>query len=117
MAVRIEADTQKYLPFDTGTTQNTTEVIGNLIVYPAPHSRYLYYGKVMVDAATGKGPMRIVDEIGNEYIRFHKGAKLIPTSRNLEYDTTKHPKAGAFWYERSKADNLDTWIREMRDDL
>lgn len=114
VALQIEQDTQQYVPMVTGSLINRTRVLGNSIIYPPPYSRYLYYGKVMVNAATGKGPMRIVDELGNEYVRFPKGAKLVPTSRPLQYTKDFHPKAGPFWFERSKADNLDRWIEVAR---
>lgn len=58
-----------------------------------PYAKYQYYGKVMVDSVTGKGPFYIED-VG---FRFRKGATLKVTGRNLEYTTTFNPKAGPFW--------------------
>ena len=113
LAVEVEADTRKYLPLVSGTLANTTKVVGNTIIYPPPYSRYLYYGKYMVDAATGKGPMKYEDDIGNIYIRYRKGAKLIPTSRPLKYNKNGNSRAGPFWFERSKADNKTKWIKDM----
>lgn len=117
VAEQIRADTAKYVPFKNGILEKRTKVVGNTIIYPAPYSRYLYYGKVMVERGTGRGAMRIVDELGNVYIRFHKGAKLMPTDRPLQYTKDPHPLAGAYWFERSKADNLDKWIEVARDAL
>lgn len=108
---QIKKDTEQYVPMLTGSLNQRTRVIGNTIVYPGPYARYLYYGKVMVDVATGKGPMRFTDELGNEFIRWRKGAVLRPTERPLQYTTDFHPKAGAQWFERSKADNLPKWLR------
>ena len=123
VAIKVKADTERYVPFLTGSQANRTLVTiphdhlsdrayteGNTIVYPGPYARYLYYGKVMVEAGTGRGPMRIVDKLGNEYIRFHNGAKLVPTARPLNYSTDAHPEAGPRWFERSKSQNLQTWL-------
>ena len=109
LAIQVEKDTRDFVPMLTGSLNARTRVVGNSIIYPGPYARYLYYGKVMVDAATGKGPMRIVDDLGNEYIRFHKGAKLKPTQRDLTYTTDFHKNAGPRWFERSKEQNLEKW--------
>lgn len=111
LAQQVKKDTEQYVPMLTGSLNIRTRVTGNTIIYPGPYARYLYYGNVMVDAATGKGPIRIVDKLGNEYIRFRNGAVLKPTSRPLQYTTDFHPKAGKKWFERSKAENLEKWIR------
>lgn len=65
----------------------------------APYARYQYYGKVMVDSKTGKGPMNIPG-VG---LRFHKNAILKATDRDLQYDKTKNPRAGPFWDRRMMA--------------
>lgn len=104
-------DTSPYVPALTGSLDMRTRVIDNMIVYPGPYARYLYYGKVMVDASTGKGPMRITAKDGTEVIRFRKGATLKPTSRPLKYSKKMHSKAQSHWFEASKAANLEKWIR------
>lgn len=109
LAEQVAADTEKFVPFVTGTLANATKVIGNQIVYPGPYARYLYFGKVMVNAATGKGPRVFVDSAGNEVIRFPKGAKLKATDRNLVFTRDHHPDAQAQWFEASKAVNLEKW--------
>lgn len=109
VALQVAKDTSPYVPMKTGVLDNTTRVDGNKVIYSTPYARYLYEGKVMVDAKTGKGPMRIVDENGNEYIRFRKGATLKPTSRDLDISTAVHPKATSHWLEASKAQNLEKW--------
>lgn len=111
LAQQVKSDTEKYVPMLTGSLVNRTRVEGNTIIYPGPYARYLYHGKVMVEAGTGRGPMRIVDKLGNEYIRFRKGAKLTPTSRPLQYTTDFHKEAGPNWFGRSKAKNLPKWLR------
>lgn len=111
LANEVEKDTRQFVPMLTGSLNTRTRVVGNTIIYPGPYARYLYNGKVMVDASTGKGPMRIVDKLGNEYIRFRKGAVLKPTDRPLQYTKDFHKDAGPRWFERSKAQNLKKWLR------
>ena len=111
VAVQAAKDTEDFVPMLTGSLKNRTQVADNLIIYPGPYARYLYYGKVMVDAATGKGPMRFTDKKGNDVIRFRKGATLRPTERNLDIKTTYHKNAQAFWFEASKRMNLGKWKR------
>ena len=108
---QVMKDTSQYVPFLTGSLNARTHVVGNTIIYPGPYARYLYYGKVMVDSATGKGPMKI-PEVG---YRFHKGATLMPTSRNLTYTKDFHRKATARWFEVSKARNLKKWERILKE--
>lgn len=111
VAIQVEKDTQQYVPMLTGSLNTRTRITKNTIIYPGPYARYLYYGKVMVDAATGKGPMHFTDKLGNEYIRFRKGAKLRPTNKDLKYTKDFHKDAGPRWLERSKAQNLKKWER------
>lgn len=111
VAVQIAKDTEDYVPMRTGSLKNRTLVQGGTVIYPGPYARYLYYGKVMVDSASGKGPMHYTDKKGNEVIRFRKGAKLRPTDRDLDIKRAYHKHAQAFWFEASKAQNLDKWKR------
>ena len=111
LAVEIQKDTEPFVPALTKSLVNRTQVKGNMIVYPGPYARYLYYGKVMVDSATGKGPMRIVGDDGSEVIRFRKGATLTPTDRPLNIRQDVHPQAQSHWLEGSKAQNLSKWLR------
>lgn len=107
VAVQAAKDTEPYVPARTLSLANRTRVKDNLIIYPGPYARYLYYGKVMVNAATGKGPAFIPD-VG---YRYPKGARLKPTDRNLDIKTTVHKNAQSHWFEASKAENLDKWKR------
>lgn len=111
LATQMMADTTPFVPALTTSLSNRTQVINNMIVYPGPYARYLYYGKYMVNAATGKGPMHYVDKNNNEVIRYPKGSKLMATNRDLVFTTSVHPQAQAHWFEASKAQNLDKWKR------
>ena len=59
MAKQIMTDTEPYVPALTGVFSNRTRTDGNEIVYTADQVWYLWYGKVMVNRDTGKGPMNI----------------------------------------------------------
>lgn len=110
LAVQVEKDTVPFVPALTGSLTERTRVVGDTIIYPGPYARYLYYGKVMVDE-NGNGPMHFVDKHGNEQIKFPKGSKLHATDRNLVFTKTVHPQAQSHWFEASKAQNLDKWLR------
>lgn len=111
VAVQAAKDTSPYVPMLTGSLNLRTQVVGGTIIYPGPYARYLYYGKVMVDSVTGKGPMHFIDKMGNEQIKFRKGATLKPTDRDLKYTKSEHQQAQDHWFEASKAQNLDKWLR------
>lgn len=110
IAVQAARDTEQYVPARTLSMTNRTRVIKNTIVYQGPYARPLWYGKKMVDAETGKGPMHYVDKKGNEVIRYRKGAKLKPTNIPLKISTAVHKFAQAFWFNASKAANIQKWL-------
>lgn len=115
LAEQIVKDTEPYVPMLSGKLTEGTTIEDGTIVYPGPYARYLYYGKVMVDSETGKGPYHWYDKAGNEYFRFRKGAKLVPTSRDLTINRTFHTKAQAYWFEASKAQNMEKWRKAAAD--
>ena len=98
LAVQVEKDTQPFVPALTGSLSTRTRVVGNEVIYPGPYARFLYYGKVMVYPNTGStwAP---------------KGGTKVVTDRNLVFTKTMHPQAQAFWFEASKAQNIDKWVR------
>ena len=98
LAVQVMKDTDKFLPALTGNTSQRTHIEESTIVYPGPHSRFLYYGKVMIYEPTGStfAPR-------NE----HK----VVTNRDLVMNKSMHPQATSHWFEVSKALNLDKWIK------
>lgn len=98
VAVQVKKDTEPFVPALTGSLTQRTRVIGNEVVYPGPYARFLYYGKVMVDPATG-----------STYAP--KGGTKMVTDRNLVFSKAMHPQAQSHWFEASKAQNLDKWVR------
>lgn len=85
----------RYMPFRTGALATKLKYVASPteIVVLAPYAKYQYYGKVMVNAKTGRGPMNIPG-VG---LRYKKGTVLKPTSRPLNYDRSKNPLAGPYW--------------------
>lgn len=70
-----------------------------VIIYPGPYSRYLYYGKLMVDPETGSAWAK-------------KGVKKVKASpdKDLVISQATNPQAQSHWFEASKAQNLDKWL-------
>lgn len=97
LAQQVKKDTEPYVPMRSGSLRNRTRVVGNKIIYPGPYARYLYYGKLYVDPVTGSPFAR-------------KGVTKVPAvpDTNLEYH---HPGTRAHWFEASKAQNKEKWLR------
>lgn len=104
----------KYMPYRTGATIKLTQlqspISGDAINTFVPYGRYLHEGKVMVNAATGKGPAYIK----NVGYRFPKGSKLVATDRPLNYTTTKNPLAGPHWGRRLMAEEGDAMLHDLK---
>lgn len=98
VALQVKKDTEPYVPMLTGSLKNRARVDGNTVIYPGPYARFLYYGKVMVDPNTGStwAPL---------------GGTKVVTDRDLVFTTDFHPQAQSHWFEASKAQNLDKWLR------
>ena len=98
VAIQAQKDTSPYVPALTGSLDQRTRVDENQIIYPGPYARYLYYGKLMVDPATG-----------SSYAP--KGTTKVLTDKNLVFNKAMHSQAQNHWFEASKAENLDKWLR------
>lgn len=85
----------RYMPHRTGALSTKLKYIKSPteIEVLARYAQYQYYGKVMVNAKTGKGPA-LIPGVG---YRYRKGTVLKVTDRNLKYTTTKNSDAGPFW--------------------
>lgn len=101
VAVQMEKDTRPFVPALTGSLMNRTRVEGNVVIYPGPYARFLYYGKVMVDPDTGSTFAQ-------------KGAVKVLTDKDLVFNKSVNPQAQAHWFEASKAQNLEKWMRVYR---
>lgn len=98
VAIQVQKDTSPYVPFLTGSLDQRTMVDGSKIIYPGPYARYLYYGKLMVDPSTG-----------SSYAP--KGSTKVVTDKDLVFNKASHANAQSHWFEASKAENMDKWLR------
>lgn len=98
VAIQVQKDTSPYVPFLTGSLDQRTRVDGSEVIYPGPYARYLYHGKVMVDPETGSAYAP-------------KGGTKVVTDKDLVFSKAMHSQAQAYWFEASKAENLDKWMR------
>lgn len=98
VAIQVQKDTSPYVPALTGSLDQRTRVVGSEVIYPGPYARYLYHGKVMVDPETG-----------STYAP--KGGTKVVTDKNLVFNKAMHSQAQAYWFEASKAENMDKWLR------
>lgn len=69
-----------------------------VVIYPGPYARFLYYGKLMIDPNTGSSWAP-------------KGGSKEVTGKDLNYSKNPHSQAQSHWFEASKAQNLEKWIR------
>lgn len=98
VAEQVLKDTTPFVPASTTSLFKRSYFNGGTVVYPGPYARYLYYGKLMVDPNTG-----------SSYAP-KDGTKIL-TNKNLVFTNTVHPQAQAHWFEASKAQNLEKWMR------
>ena len=98
VAIQVQKDTSPYVPFLTGSLDQRTRVDGSEVIYPGPYARYLYHGKVIVDPETGSAYAP-------------KGGTKVVTDKDLVFNKAMHSQAQAYWFEASKAENMDKWLR------
>lgn len=106
-----------FMPKVTGdfiqrTVAKSAAVQGTGTVYAGagPEGRYLYMGKVMVDAKTGKGPMNIPG-VG---LRYKKRTKLKATERELDFNKLANPDVQKEWFLPAKKKDLKSWIEQAQ---
>ena len=87
---------KRYMPFVSGMTYKVTvaqtDISRPYIITDTPYAKYLFYGKVMVDPK-----LRIAGFMTPEGWRSRKNVPKVRTSRDLQYNKTKNPKAGPRW--------------------
>lgn len=98
VAQQVAKDTVPFVPALTGSLTQRTRVEDSKVIYPGPYARFLYYGKLMVDPITG-----------SSYAP--KGGTKVLTDKNLVFSQAMHPQAQAHWFEASKAQNIEKWVR------
>lgn len=102
----------RYMPFRIGALSTKLKYVKSPteIEVAAPYARVVYYGKVMVNSKTGKGPA-LIPGVG---YRYKKGTVLKATDRDLIYDTTKNPQAGPLWDRRMMASEKDAIVSDIQ---
>lgn len=113
-----------FMPKITGQFINVTEAMsqsfagsGIVVAAAPPMGRYLYEGKKMVDAQTGKGPAKITSGPGEYVLRFRKGAKLTATDQPLKYTKSVNPDAQAHWFDPAKEKDKDKWLKIVKKEV
>lgn len=105
----------RYMPYRTGMTYKATIMHTDInkpqIVTNTPYARYLFHGKVMVNAKTGKGPANIPG-VG---LRYKKGTVLKATDRPLEYTKTNNAQAGPRWDRALVAAEGKALVADLQD--
>lgn len=105
---------KRYMPFVSGSlyklTQAQTDINKPLIVTRAPQAQYLFVGKKMVNAKTGKGPAYIPN-IG---FRYKLGTVLKQTNIPLNYNKTKNTNAGPRWDRALVANEGKVLVSELQ---
>lgn len=101
----IILDTKRYVPNSGGRLERSAHTRNNsrLIVYSTPYAQYLWHGKLML-APNGSSWAR-------------RGEKKHLTDVDLKYNTSINHKAGKYWVARAKADRIDKWVKELKDEL
>lgn len=97
-AVQAAKDTEPFVPARTKSLANRTRVEEDTIIYPGPYAHYLYIGKLFVDPNTGSAFAPL-------------GASKVITGTKLQYNKTVHRQAQDHWFEASKAQNIEKWVR------
>ena len=104
----------RYIPYRTGATIKLTQAQSPVsqpeINTFVPYARYLHEGKVMVNAATGKGP-GVIPGVGP---RWRRGTQLKATGRPLTYTLTKNPEAGPHWGQRLQEKEGDAMLTDLK---
>lgn len=97
---QVMTDMLPFMPMVTGNFIHRTQIesqsiagTGEVCGGAAPFGRFLYYGKVMIDPATGSPWAR-------------RGAKKVVTDRPLRFSS---PAARPLWFEEAKATKAEHW--------
>ena len=100
VALQVRKDTSSYVPASGAPAglDKRTRADGSHIIYPGPYAHYLYVGKLRVDPETG-----------SSYAPY--GATKVLTDKDLVFSKEVHGQAQAHWFEASKAENLEKWVR------
>lgn len=101
-----------YWAWDSGNLARSAYIASDIgsgeILYPGPYAHYQYYGEVY-------GPnFPDIDPNTGEVMGWKSPRKKYPTGRKLNYKKDVNPLAGAFPFDRMKADHLNDILEEAR---
>lgn len=115
MTREVDKRIGRYMAYRTGVMSGKAKrmISPSQILVDTPYARYQYYGKVMVNSKTGKGP-RLIPGVG---FRWPKGAILKVTDRPLQYDTSKNAKAGPYWDKALMANESAEIFKSVADEI
>lgn len=106
-----------FMPMETGTFINVTRAMSQAIagsgrVYAAapPFGRYLYYGKVMVDEATGSAYARPAAR--KVLVSQYTGKTA--AKEDIVFSKARHPRVSKEWFEAAKRMNGRAWVEKAR---
>lgn len=95
-----------YTPMLSGMMEKSATagtVIGSgIIEYNSPYARFQYYGKVMIYEPTG-----------STWAPF--GGKKAVIERDLIHNTSRHAKAGPYWFDRAMQDHKEEILQGAQD--
>lgn len=97
-----------YMPMDTGTFINVTRGMsaaiagsGKVVAAAPPMGRFLYEGKVMVGERTRSAFAA-------------KGERKEVIEKHLNYSRHAHPNVTDHWFDTSKKNHGDVWIKKTK---
>ena len=106
-----------FMPMISGDFINRTRVkstsmqgTGFVCAAAEPYGRFLYFGKTMVDPATGSTWARY----DAEKVLVSQYSGKTNAKENLEYTRQAHPQAQAKWFDAAKRQYGSTWIRKVK---
>ena len=113
----IMASMEPFMPMDTGIFVKVTKAMSQAIagsgkVYAAapPFGRYLYFGNVMVDEATGSPYARK----GARKVLVSQYAGKTNAKEKIEYSKGSHPRATEQWFEEAKKHYGHVWVAKVK---
>ena len=105
---------QRYMPYRSGATIKLMIVQSSadepFIHVDQDYAHYLYEGKVWVDPKTHAAGF-----LTPNGWRSRKGVPKVASDRDIEYDKTKNPEAGAHWDRRLVAAEGEVMRQELQD--
>lgn len=100
-----------YVPMDTGTLAQSTEITKDYVRYTQPYAHYQYTGEVYGDNIP-------IMENGMIVGWFSKpGVKKHPTGRAINYNQSVHPKASKEWDKAMMQERGEIFTQQVKEIL